>query len=130
MKIKSLKLKLLIVLLGIVILSNMVIGFASQYISRKVVSDTVHENLSNVAAKTAAEIYAVNDNNFNMLTSLATQPFIRDASVSFDEKNDAVMSIAKRNITKFKNVNYYDADGNTVTLDGKKNNFANEIFFK
>lgn len=130
MKVRSLRVKLLVVLLGIVIVSNVIIGFASQYISRKVVSATVYENLSNVAAKTASEIYAVNDNNFNMLEALATQPFIRDSSVGFDEKNDAVMAIAKRNLTKFKNVNYYDAKGNTVTLDGKKNNFANEQFFK
>ncbi len=130
MHIRSLKIKLLIVLLSIVIISNVVIGIASHSISRRVVSDTVNENLSNVASKTATEIYAVNDNNFNMLISLATQPFMKDPSVSAEEKNEAVMAIAKRNLTKFKNVNYYDRHGNTVTLDGKKGNFSNEKFFR
>ncbi len=130
MQIRSLKVKLIVVLLAIVILSNVVIGMASQTISRKVVSDTVHENLSNVAAKTAVEIYAVNDNNFNMLTTLATQPFMKDPSVSATEKNNAVMAIAKRNLTKFKSVNYYDAKGNTITMDGKTVNSAHETFFK
>ena len=127
---RSLKIKLLIVLLSIVVISNSLIGTASHLISKEEISSAVHENLSNVAAKTATEIYAVNDNNFNMLNSLATQPFMKDPAVFPEDKNEAVMSIARRNLTKFKNVNYYDEEGNTVTLDGKRGNFSNEIFFK
>lgn len=104
---RSLKTKLLIVLLSIVVVSNSLIGTASHFISKEEISAAVHENLSNVAAKTAAEIYSVNDINFNMLESLATQPFMKDPAVSSGEKNDAAMSIARRNLTKFKNV--YDA---------------------
>ena len=126
---RSLKTKLLIVLLSIVVVSNSLIGTASHFISKEEISAAVHENLSNVAAKTAAEIYSVNDINFNMLESLATQPFMKDPAVSPEEKNEAVMSIARRNLTKFKNVNYYDRDGNTVTLDGKRGNFSGERFF-
>nr|MBP3282177.1 methyl-accepting chemotaxis protein [Treponema sp.]MBP3283844.1 methyl-accepting chemotaxis protein [Treponema sp.] len=127
---RSLKTKLLIVLLSIVVVSNSLIGTASHFISKEEISAAVHENLSNVAAKTAAEIYSVNDINFNMLESLATQPFMKDPAVSSGEKNDAAMSIARRNLTKFKNVNYYDTDGNTVTLDGRRGNFSNEPFFR
>ncbi len=117
-------------LLGVVITSNLLIGIVAQLISRSVVSATVHENLENVTAKIANEIYAVNTNYFNMLESLATQPFMKDSANSLLEKNEAVGSIARRNLTKFKNIIYYDKSGTGYNLDRQKVNGSTEAFFR
>ena len=130
MNLKSLKTKLLIMLLAVLIISNSLIGFASQMISRRVVSSSVNENLSNVASKTANEIYAVNQNQFTMLESLATQPFIKDETISLEEKNKQVGAIARRNITKFKSVSYIDKQGNSYSLGGNAINLSLEAFFR
>ena len=116
-------------LLIVVILSNALIGVVAQFISRSVVSNSVHENLSNITAKIASEIYAINSSQFTMLEALATQPFMRDDTVSLEEKNDAVGAIARRNLTKFKNVSYFDRRGNSYTLGGELQNSATETFF-
>lgn len=116
-------------LLSVVILSNLLIGLVSQIISRRVVSESVQENLSNVSSKIANEINSVNSNQFNMMESLATLPFIKDSSVSLEEKNNAVSAIARRNLTKFKSVNYFDKNGLTYSLGGDLQDSSREKFF-
>ena len=116
-------------LLIVVILSNAFIGIIAQLIARRVVSDSVHENLSNITAKIASEIYAINSNQFTMLEALATQPFMKDPDVSLEEKNNAIGAIARRNLTKFKNVSYFDKHGNSYSLGGKLQNSSTETFF-
>ena len=129
MNLKSLKTKLLIMLLAVLIISNSLIGFASQMISRRVVSSSVNENLSNVASKTANEIYAVNQNQFTMLESLATQPFIKDETISLEEKNKQVGAIARRNITKIQKRKLYRQTGKQLFSRRKRNqSFSRGIF--
>jgi len=130
MKMKSLKTKLLVMLLAVLVISNSLIGFASQIISRRVVSASVTENLSNVASKAGNEIYAVNENHFTMLESLATQPFMKNPAISLKEKNDTIGSIARRNLTKFKNICYIDKNGDTFSLSGRAKNLSGESFFR
>ena len=48
MQLRSLKTKLLVMLLLVVIISNTLIGGVAQLISRTVVSNTVNENMENV----------------------------------------------------------------------------------
>ena len=120
---------MLVMLLTVVILSNALTGIVAQLISRRVVSDSVHDNLANITAKIASEIYAVNASQFTMLEALATQPFMRDDTVSLEEKNAAVGAIARRNLTKFKNVSYFDRRGDSYTLGGERQNSADEAFF-
>ena len=130
MQLRSLKTKLLVMLLLVVIISNTLIGGVAQLISRTVVSGTVNENMENVAAKIANEIYSINSSQFNMLESLATQPFMKDPDVSLEEKNKSVAAIARRNLTKFKNVSYFDKSGMTYTLGGELQNSSAETFFR
>ena len=116
-------------LLTVVLFSNLLIGIVSQIISRRVISSSVNENLANVTAKIASEVYALNSSQFNMLEALATQPFIKESNVSLEAKNEAVGAIARRNLTKFKNVSYFDKKGMTYTLGGELQDSSREDFF-
>ena len=127
---RSLKSKLLVVIISVVVLSNVLIGMVSQIVSLNVVTKSVNENLSNVASKIASEIYAVNEKQFSMMESLATQPFMKNPDVSLEEKNDAVGAIARRNLTKFKNVSFISKEGLTYSLGHTLQNSAGEKFFQ
>ncbi len=115
--------------LSVVFSSNLLIGIVAQLISRSVISESVQENLANVTAKIASEVYAVNTNYFTMLEAFATQPFMKDNAASLVEKNEAVGSLARRNLTKFKNVIYYDKNGNGYNLGRELVNGSRESFF-
>ena len=122
--------KLLILFLPIVLIASLTIGFISYKISAKSMTQAVFSELEGLAEDTAHQIAAVNDRNFSVLHSLSELAFVKDETLSLEEKNKQLQGIAAASNGRYQNIAFYDKDGNSITADGRTINFASREYFK
>ena len=126
----SLSVKLLILLLSIVLIANITIGLIAYRISSKGMKKSVNNQLSTFSTDLVNQISAINEKQFNALHFLAEQRFLKDESISLQEKNYQITNIASSIGQNYENIAFYDKDGNAVTADGRVINFANRPYFQ
>lgn len=94
----SLKIKISVAALVVMILSNAVIGILSSSTSKKSLEKQMETALAESVHATAEAIYASNEKEFKMLETLASLPQVRDPSLSLLDKTHtiyATMSLDK-----------------------------------
>ena len=129
MQIKSIKTKLLVLLLGIVIVSDCLLGAIAYHISKPALEDAVEETITTISDKIAQQVRQTNEREFHMLDALANTELLKDTNFSLREKNEVVhtaMSIDDN----YENIAFYDAEGNGITGDGVFMNLANREYFQ
>ncbi|MCR5253721.1 MAG: HAMP domain-containing protein [Treponema sp.] len=123
MKIKkffqSLRFRLIVIVLGIFVISNVIIVSTALKVSTKSTTDAVEHGLAAVTESVASKIKAESDKQYRMLEALAMMDFIRNESISLISKCQQLTSIAKVS-TEYENLGYYDAGGNSYTAQGQK----------
>ncbi|WP_027727803.1 methyl-accepting chemotaxis protein [Treponema sp. C6A8] len=129
MKLNSLKFKLLVLLLGIVIFSNVVLGFIAYTMAKSSLGNSVENQIIAISENAANLIRENNEKEFHMLDVLANMSVIQDPSVSNQEKTEIVSSAKKIN-TNYENISYYDENGISITTDGSVIDFSNREYFK
>ena len=125
----SLKVKLLIISLIMLIISNIVVGRVSYTLASKGMSQSVNNHLSAVSNDIANQIEAINQKHFTSLHFLAEQAFIKDENVTLEGKNAELSGIAGAMGQSYENIAFYDKEGNTIVGDGRHMNFANRAYF-
>ena len=125
----SLKVKLLIISLIMLIISNIVVGRVSYTLASKGMSQSVNNHLSAVSNDIANQIEAINQKHFTSLHFLAEQAFIKDEKVTLEGKNAELSGIAGAMGQSYENIAFYDKEGNTIVGDGRHMNFANRAYF-
>jgi len=126
---KSLRAKLLLTIITIVVLSNLVLTYTASYLSKKEMNKSVQSNLDAVAARAADVIAAANEKEFRMLHAVAVLPFIKSTGISLQEKCDQLRQIAAIN-PAYTNVAYYTKDGMSYTHEGQLVDFSGRDYFK
>lgn len=86
----SLKIKISVAALVVMILSNAVIGILSSSTSKKSLEKQMETALAESVHATAEAIYANNEKEFKMLETLAALPQIRDPEVSLLDKTHTI----------------------------------------
>ena len=129
MKLNSLKFKLLILLLGIVIFSNVVLGFIAYSMAKSSLGKSVENQIIAISENAANLIRANNENEFHMLDVLANMTVIQDPNVSGQEKT-LIVSSAKKISSNYENIAYYDENGISITSDGLSVDLSDRIYFK
>ena len=126
----NLTVKMLGIFLPVVLVANLVISAIVYQISAKGMRDSVNSHLTAVADDLANQVAALNSKQFTAMRFLAEQEFMKDESVSIEEKNRQLSGIAAKLGHPYENIAFYDKDGNAITADGRMMNFASRPYFK
>ena len=129
MKLNSLKAKLMLLLILIVVFSNGALGFMAYTMSKRGLEDSVEKTLTSVAEKVSGQIAQILEREFHMLDVLANMSVLQDPYVSTEEKTALVFG-ATRTDSHYENIAFYDASGVSITGDGVKLNFSDREYFK
>ncbi len=117
MKSTSLKAKLLGLLLGLIIVSNGILGFLAYSMSTNALEDSVEQTITGISEKVAVQVRDANEREFRMLDALASMSVIRNPSISMEEKVSIIVG-AKTIDSKYENITFYDKNGMSITGDG------------
>jgi methyl-accepting chemotaxis protein len=129
MKLKSLKSKLILLLFGIILISNGILGFIAYYMSKMALENSVEQVVTATAEKVAVAIKESINTEFRMLEAMAENPALSRDDISLDEKCTTVRSATKID-SIYENIAFYDKNGNTVMDSGELLNFADREYFK
>ena len=122
---KSLKSKFLIAILGIVIISNFVIGTIILSIARNALTKSVNSDLTNIARSIAIQFEEINNREFRMLTTISTMNYVRDTSIPIKERIDFVTANATNIDKNYISVSMFDVYGNTYNEKGVHSDMSN-----
>ena len=126
---KSLKSKLLIVILAIVVASNAVLTFVAYTVSKAELTRTVKAGMDAVASDAASDISIFNQKQFKMLSTLAVLPVMKNTAVSLKEKYDVAHAVAESDSSYF-NVAFYNTEGMSYTAAGLLKDFSDREYFR
>jgi methyl-accepting chemotaxis protein len=126
---KSLRTKLLVVVLGIVVVSNFVVALVAYRISKVELTAVVTEALSAHAESASVNILTINNEQYKMLSTLAALSVLKDPSVPLETKYQTVHAVAVED-KSYVNVAYYDDTGMSYTAAGLKKDFSGRDYFK
>ncbi|MCR5289119.1 MAG: HAMP domain-containing protein [Treponema sp.] len=129
MKFKSLKAKLLVLLLGIVIISNVLLGLIAYSISKPALENSVEGTITTIAEKVGQKVSMQTEREFHMLEILANTTVIQDPTIPVEEKCK-IISNAKIIDANYENIAFYDESGISVAGNGQRLNFSDRAYFK
>ena len=129
MKLNSLKTKLSLVLLFIVVVSIVVLGLIAYTMSKSSLETSVEQTITTISEKIAVEIAQRNEREFHLLDGLATMAPIQDPSLSIAEKSAMLLKVAKTD-PRYENIGYYDERGMSITSDGQEVDLSSREYFK
>ena len=129
MKFNSLKTKILMLLLIVVVISNGLLGGIAYTMSTEGLEDSVEKTITSVAEKVSVQIAQANEREFHMLDVLASMSVIQDPENSTEEKTAIVFGATKTD-SHYENIAFYDSTGIGITGDGVKLNFSDREYFK
>ena len=123
MHFKSLKTKLMLLLIFIIVISNIILGLIAYFMSKSSLEVAVEQTITTISEKISSQVAQANEQEFHMLESLASMSMIQNPDISIEEKNQILMGAKKTN-PNYENIAFYDLKGNGITSEGKKINFA------
>lgn len=126
----SLKVKL-IVFFGIVLVFCLIfMGVFARTMLKKTVTQNTKEIMDLTAEKTAQTLIEMNSKEFYLLETMATLPFLRDESLSLEEKCAQLVAVAKSDQVRFENFAFYDREFNSIRPDGSRSQSKGVAFFE
>jgi len=126
----ALPVKLLVMFLSVVLIVSFIIGVFSYKTASRGMTRSVYSHIDSVSMDVVNRIDSINKNYFQMLHALSELDFIKDESLSLEEKQRQLSGLAKSIGTNCENVAFYDAEGNAIVGDGRIINFAQRPYFK
>ena len=128
----SIKGKLIILTVSIVLVGILATGILSYYFADKTVRASSRSSFEAVARDLTNQIDELNQKEFMLLNSIAEMPFARDPEVSLEEKNRQMADVVNLNIDKYENCAFYDDQGFTyIRSTGQKLNLASgRVYFE
>jgi methyl-accepting chemotaxis protein len=126
---KSLKTKLIIVILGIILVSNCLVAFIAYGVSKSEMTNAVYGEVDAVAKNVSSDIVSINKSQYTMLSTLAVLPVMKDPSASLEEKCRTARAVAEADAS-YVNIAYYDGRGMSYTDDGRLMDFSDRDYFK
>ena len=129
MKFSSLKTKLMILLIGIIVVSNAILSVMESSMSKPALESSVEQSITGIAENVANQMRLENEKVFHMLSGIANLEFIKDDNIAASEKSRQIAKIAETD-SRYENIAFYGEDGKSVTADGRVLDFSNRDYFK
>ncbi len=128
----SIKGKLIILTVSIVLIGILVTGGLSYYFAETALRSSSRSSFEAVANDATNQINELNEKEFMLLSSIAEMPFARDSDVSLEEKNRQMADVVNLNTDKYENCAFYDEEGFTyIRSTGQKLNLAaGRVYFE
>ncbi|MCR5316959.1 MAG: HAMP domain-containing protein [Treponema sp.] len=126
----ALPVKLLVMFLSVVLIVSFMIGVFSYKTASRGMTKSVYSHIDAVSTDVVNQIDSINKKYFQLMHALAELDFIKDESVSLEEKQRQLKGLAKSIGSNCENVAFYDAAGNAIVGDGRVINFAQRPYFK
>ena len=121
---KSLKIKFLLAIIIIIVISNSVIGTVSVNIAKRALTKSVNSDLTSIARSIAIQFEETNNREFRMLTTISTMNYVRDSSVPLKEKIDFITSTATNIDKNYISVSIFDVYGYTYNEKGVRSDMS------
>ena len=113
---KSLKTKLILLILAVIIVSNGAVAGIAFVTSKKSLEASVDSNLTSVASEIASLVNDDNEKVFSILRAMAAMPSIRSEDFSMSEK-DGIISVSGQVLENCSGLSFFDEDGSCL-IDG------------
>ena len=129
MKFKSLKTKLTFLLIFIIAVSNIVLGFIAQTVSKRSLENAVEKTITTFSEKIAVQVSLENERILHMLDGISYMSNIQDPDLPIAEKAKILKNIKKIN-WNYQSVDFYDKKGFGFSESGELKNYSDKDFFK
>ena len=114
----GLKFKIIIFVVILINLAVVTIGLLARRELAKSISKNTEQIMELNAQKSARILQDVNKKEFYLLECIAALPFIRDESISLEQKTVQLEAIAKSDPVHFENLAFYSKEGLCIRPDG------------
>ena len=114
----GLKFKIIIFVVILINLAVVTIGLLARRELAKSISINTEQIMELNAQKSARILQDVNKKEFYLLECIAALPFIRDESISLEQKTVQLEAIAKSDPVHFENLAFYSKEGICIRPDG------------
>lgn len=114
----GLKFKIIIFVVILINLAVITIGLLARRELSKSISKNTEQIMELNAQKSARILQDVNKKEFYLLECIAALPFIRDESISLEQKTVQLEAIAKSDPVHFENLAFYSKEGLCIRPDG------------
>ena len=125
----TLAVKLLIMFLTVLIIANITFGEVAYRKASAGMTQSVYSQIDAISTDVVNQIEAINNKHFTSLHFLANLSFMKDETVSLEEKGKQLEGIVKALGGNYENVAFYDKDGNAITADGRYINMKERPYF-
>ncbi|MCR4823431.1 MAG: HAMP domain-containing protein [Treponema sp.] len=117
--VQSLEFRLISIVLGIFLFSNVIIVSTVMKLNTSSTTKTVNQLLDAVTDSAAGKIKGETEKQFRMLSSVARMDLLSDDNIPLIEKCQQLTRIAKVS-SEYENIGFYDLEGNSFTAAGQK----------
>ncbi len=115
----SLKFKIMIFVVLLINLAVIVVGLIARSELAYSISTNTEQIMRLNAQKSVQVLKDVNKKEFYLLESVASLPFIRDETISLEEKTAQLEGVVKNNPAHFENLAFYSEQGICIRPDGE-----------
>jgi len=109
----SIKARLILLCLMTVTIGVTLVAKVAFNVSRAALEKTVAEAMDAFSQNASTKIFEMNEKEFMFLHLIAEQPFMRDETLSLEEKNKKIVSMIEVDSKKYENVAFYDKSWNS-----------------
>ena len=120
---------MLLMVLGVVLLADLFIGIMIYRSSSKNLSKSIFNHISAVSDDAVNQIAAINEKQLTALRFLSEVDFMKDESISLQERVRQLSGLVKALGGKYENVAFYDKNGDSITADGRPVNMKERAYF-
>jgi methyl-accepting chemotaxis protein len=114
----SLKFKIIIFVVLLINLAVVILGLVARKELARSISTNTKQIMELNAQKSASILEDVNKKEFYLLESIASLPFIRDETISLEQKTAQLEAIVRNNPSHFENLAFYSDKGICIRPDG------------
>ena len=127
---KGKKSSIVIILVSTLIATNLFVGVISYCVSAGALKKSVNSQLSAITADLCNQIVAINRKTISQLTLLSRLELLVREDVSLHEKQKLLAPIIKNLDSRYRDVAFYDKNGDSLLIDGRMLNFSDRPYFQ
>ena len=122
--------KMLILTIGVVLIASFTIGTIGYKAAASGMTKSVYGQIDAISENVVQQIVDINARHFQTLHSLAELSFMKDETISLEDKQKQLTNVSAAIGENISNMAFYDAQGNAIVADGRYMNFATRPYFK